>query len=162
MKDIESYFSYFYYRPLNYGKCQYWRLKWYIMRILMTLSIHCYKFHFPRYSMWYRFLYNLTSLCSIQYPLSLSFFVVYYRITKLFTPSIPLASLLSYLTPPTPSSHHSSIRALPFVFLLSPKISYILHLLSHLLFGINGGVKMYKGGAKRDYFRWKEMEKQKV
>jgi len=127
------------------------------MSIWMTLSINCYKFHFPLYSLWYRFLYNLTSPCSIEYPLSLHFFVVYYRILKLLTPSTPLASLSTYSTAIITQFLHPCSA---FVFLLSPKISSILRLLSHLLFVINGGVKMYKGdrgsGGKRDYFRWKE------
>jgi hypothetical protein len=112
----DMYLSFFFdYRPLHCGYYRRWRLKQYIMPVWMTLSIHYYKFHFSPYSLWYRFLYNLTSLCSIHYLLFLSIFVVYYRITKLFTPSTPLASLSTYPPPPiiTPFLYSRSALCVP-------------------------------------------------
>lgn len=81
-------------------------------------------------------------LFSIFFPYPSLWFIIE---SRNFSPLLHL--LLLFQRIPPPSSHHTSIRALPFVFFLSPKISSILHLLSHLLFGINGGVKMYKGGG---------------
>ena len=85
-------------------------------------------------------------LLSILFPYPSLWFIIE---SRNFSPLLHLLLLFQRI-PPSPNPLHHTIP--PFVLcplysFFQPKISSILHPLSHLLFGINGGVKMYKGVA---------------